>query len=216
MNRKEAIKGLTTIGIMATIPSLIKFVDHRKRNIHFIGLGGAGSKAMGQIYKQGAPAIYSYITDIEHFKSNSIINFIPYEPVERKTSHIEIYSNTEPGLKQEIVLPENVKELFNKNDTYILLAGLGGFTGTKVSESLIYWLRENKRDFHAILSLPFGFESKRRNYAQKVKEKYHKFPNVYFFDNEVLREQFGNKPIAETLASSDREFYKIVKRKSII
>jgi cell division GTPase FtsZ len=69
MNRKEAIKGLATIGIIATLPSLVKLTN-KKKNIHFIGLGGAGSKAMGHIYEHGTSAIYSYITDVEHYKSN--------------------------------------------------------------------------------------------------------------------------------------------------
>ncbi|MBP9197761.1 MAG: hypothetical protein KBF35_08845 [Saprospiraceae bacterium] len=215
MNRKEAIKGLVAIGIIATIPSLVKLTNKGK-SIHFIGLGGAGSKALGHIYKQGMPASYTYITDVEHFKSNSKIKFISYTHSEGKSSQIGKNPYTEAEMLEKLVLPFELNELFNENDTYILLAGLGGFTGTKVSESLIYWLRENKRDFHAILSLPFKFESRRRNYAQKMIEKYQKFPNVYFFDNEEIKEICGNKHIAETLVSSDNEFYKVVKEKAIV
>lgn len=213
MNRKEAIKGLATIGIIATLPSLVKLTN-KKKNIHFIGLGGAGSKAMGHIYEHGTSAIYSYITDVEHYKSNSKINFISYIPIDRNTSQIGINSYTEE-LKKNLVLPPHIMELFNENDTYILLAGLGGFTGTKTSETLIYWLKENKKDFYAIFSLPFNFESQRRIYAQQVIRKFQKLPNVYTFDNEIINEQYGNKPIAEALAYSDHEFHKIVKRKVI-
>lgn len=214
MNRKEAIKGLVAIGIIATIPSLVKLTNKGK-SIHFIGLGGAGSKAMGHIYKQGIPTSYTYITDVEHFKSNSKIKFISYTHSKGKSSQIGKNPYSEAEMLEKLVLPSELNELFNENDTYILLAGLGGSTGAKVP-IIDLLVRENKRDFHAILSLPFKFESRRRNYAQKMIEKYQKFPNVYFFDNEEIKEIGGNKHIAETLVSSDNEFYKIVKEKVIV
>lgn len=211
MNRKEAIKVLATIGIIATMPTLVN-VKKGRRRIHFVGLGGAGSKAMGKVYEQGSLAKYTYFTDVEHYKSIPNINFILYTPLNNYKSQISENSNPLIEFEEKIALPPDLKNIFNKNDSFILLAGLGGYTGTKTSEFLINWLIEKNIDFQAIFCLPFKFESKRRNIAQKFISKFQELPNLHFFDNEIIKEHFGNKPMAELLAFSDNEFCKIAMR----
>ena len=215
MNRKEAIKGIATLGMMATIPSLVKFTE-KKKNVHFVGLGSAGSRAMALIYQHGITAKYSYISDIDEHKIHSKISFIKFMSEAWNMNPIDIKKYQGDESDKDIVVPNNVKEIFNENDTYILLAGLGGNSGTRTSQSLIYWLNKKYRDYHAVFGKPFKLEAIRRSYVQKVINVLHKFPNVHYFDNATLSALHGKKTFREIFALSNNEYYEVVKSKGLV
>ena len=84
MNRREAIKGLTTWGAMAIFPNLfpcgnVAGKTGAKRPIHFVGLGGAGSNVLEHIHKKGIEARYTCITTPprNYLSAASILLIIP-------------------------------------------------------------------------------------------------------------------------------------------
>ena len=105
-------------------------------------------------------------------------------------------------------LSKEVKAVFKEHDRYILLAGLGGYTGTYMVDLLIPWLQGQRKEFAVLCSLPFDFEGeKRRAYAREVLEKYQALPNCKSFDFESVKKKYGNKTIKEAI----EEFYLLFK-----
>jgi cell division GTPase FtsZ len=65
-------------------------------------------------------------------------------------------------MEQPIQMPESVLNIFNSNGKFVLLSGLGGYTGTFMTEKLTLLLNQCKKSFLTISSLPFTFYGQRK------------------------------------------------------
>ena len=187
--------------VMNRIPSISKGElknEKEKPNLHFIGLGGGGTNILEYFHKKDLRAKYTSITNCRrpHFPSD--IQFLQFLPPTK---------NSEPGngniwmesdMSQPLKLPKILKNIFDADDQYILFAGLGGYTGTKVVDALIPWLQKKDKDFMVICNLPLAFEGASRNsIASNLVKKYRHLPNFKYFDLEAVMEVHGNNTIPE-------------------
>ncbi|HOK60413.1 MAG: hypothetical protein WBJ36_00375 [Tenuifilum sp.] len=94
-----------------------------------MGLGGGGSLTLEHYYNQGLQAKLTCIASKELPKFPSKIKSIHCN-VPKKYDSIDDWSN------YYIALPDEVKSVFDSNEHFIILVGLGGLTGTLLGKSI--------------------------------------------------------------------------------
>ncbi len=196
MNRRKALKGLTIISTLSILPVNLLAFKPKSESLHFIGLGTGGSHVLEYFYKQliGTNAKFTNISDTPS-KRYTEINFI------RFTEEDNCFQTVSSKLKQ----------LFSKEDKYILLAGLGASTGTCLTERLSVFLNKNNKKFMTICSVPFNFEGKKR--IIKAKELVNKlntntFFNYFYLEN--INNSYDNLTVKEAFKKADEKFYEIL------
>lgn len=172
---------------------------------HFIGLGGAGSNVLEYIHSKGLQAQYTCITSPERLHLAPDINFIRFDSPEDYYLNDNLHN-------EEIILSPEIKNVFQGKSRYILLAGLGGYTGTLLGKSLFNFLKENNKEFMMICSYPYSFEGpKRIKIANKTTRELKNSPNFKCFNLEMIREKYGNLPLTVAFEKADEHFYQIYK-----
>ena len=164
MNRRESIKSILALGISPLFLSsnnIIESENMKQKPIHFVALGGGGTNALKKIHSKGINAKYSYVSDV--YRSIDWANYVEYIPPKEENQDWDI---------RYFYIPREVKNIFLKDEKFIFLVGLGGYTGTMMTESLVNWLNVKQKDYLLITSLPYKFEGKKRNlHANLLKNK---------------------------------------------
>ena len=209
MNRRNALKSLTGLSALAFLPKQHLFALQQKKPIHFVGLGKAGSNVMMHIQGLEKEAQYSAITSPGHLKPSQHVKLMPYVPHQltsyRERLKMELYF---PEDLEPFQLPPETSKLFEADHHYVLLTGLGGYTGTHFCDNLIPFLQETNKAFTAICSVPFRFEGKKKmDMAMEVVNRFYAIPQFQYFQNEAMREKFGNRTMNEVFSRLDEEFY---------
>lgn len=204
MNRREAIKTLTALSVIAILPKIIFSANPTTSKIHFVGLGGGGCNALEHIYKKGVKAKYTCITSPTRPHLPLEIKFIRFDsPKEHfSTDDFEDYFS----------LSTEIENVFRNDSTYILMAGFGGYTGTNLTRELSKYLSKRNKKFMVICSMPFQFEGRGRNsFALRTKKELDYYPNFKCFDLEMIREIHGDMVLSKAFAKADEQFYTIFK-----
>lgn len=175
MNRRNTIKGLTSIGVLAVIPGKVLSCISANVPTHFIGLGGGGTNILTHFFKNGTEGEFTYITCTEREDLKlADVRFIRFKG------------------EGDGVVSDKVKGLFKGSKQYVLFAGIGGVTGTLLMDEILQMLPE--RAYRAFCTLPFGFEGPTRQMvSQSFYEKYEGNQSVNFFDMNALMK--ANKSI---------------------
>jgi cell division protein FtsZ len=173
--------------------------------IKVLGVGGGGSNAVNHMFKQG-------ITGVEFAICNTDVQALESSPVPIK---IEIGdkgglgagANPEVGKASAEDSIEKIKELLNDEHTQMLFitAGMGGGTGTGAAPVIAKLAREMNILTVGIVTLPFGFEGrKRKQQAENGINEIKKYVDALLvISNDKLREQFGNLVLGEAFAQAD-------------
>lgn len=157
--------------------------------IHFIGLGGAGCNALEYIHQQGIKAKYTGISYPERLCLPRTIQFIPFI----RESKWDMFDGS---------------KLFTNKCRYILLAGLGGDTGTYLVEALTHQLVTRHIQFLTICSFPFSLEgNQRRITAEKVKTRFESSLSFICFDLNFLIRTWGDQTLSSAFEMADQQFY---------
>lgn len=184
---------------------------------HIVGLGRGGTNAVKYIWNQWEKGRFTVINDPDNADIPDGINLIPFHsPKIRKFSgkHRDFYI---PDIDQALELPDELTGLFRENCRLVLLAGLGGYTGTKMAEALSLMLHKEQKDFLTICSMPFSFEGRNRlTIARESKERMKAIPNCYFFELDMLRNDYVNMALSEAFTAADRCFYKILQKSGLV
>ena len=209
MNRRRAIKTLTALAAVVCFP---KFEFLRKPgplNVHFIGLGGAGSNIIEHIHKKGITAKYTCITSPERPKLPADIEFITFGPAEHD------YHTYKVEMK-DLEITDDIQNLFNGDSMFVLFAGFGGTTGTNLAKQLSAMLHQNNKKFMVIYTMPFKFEGESRNaFTLKTKQAMDGISNVHSFNLEVIRQNYGNVTLNVAFQKADEHCYQLF-RKSVL
>lgn len=204
MKRRLLIKGLAAFGALAILPS-INVLGNRGTKLHFIGLGFAGRNVITHIYQKGIEAEYTFMCCTPHPEMTSDMNYIYYE----YPRHIR--QSNELG-KQPMPLTNEMKRILSPDRIYVVIVGLGAFSGTSLISDTLDFLESNNKRYLAICTLPFKNEGKSRNeYASEKMMDLQKY-NVRFFDNNKILEKYGEAPISKNFAHSDEEIYRIFEK----
>lgn len=228
MNRRQSIKAILATGSIIlyswyNLPAIL-FKKNAPINqqlpFHFIGLGGAGAQIAKHFHAQGISAKFSIVSTVRPKSLSSEIAFVQYgAPTiidrfsERYTPILirdEVRMNdqlTNKGDNAEPGIPDAIKKLLKKDEHFILLAGLGGHTGSSLMRALTLKLHEEDKMFHSFCSLPFRFEgTERRETAAKALSAIRQFKNVHFFELESLRRKHPDLVLSNAFERGNEEF----------
>lgn len=196
MKRRDAIRGLAGLGILPFIPvKLFSNIQH-KVPFHFIGLGGGGTHLLVHFLRNGVEGKFTAIDSLEgEDLIHEGVDFIPYNPDDPK------------GLTNQL------NGFFNKNERFVLLAGIGGVTGTTLMEIFLEQLLANQ--FKSICTLPFGFEGpKKQKVGNAFFENYKNRREIQFFDMDAFGKANGKIKMKEAFRKVDEEVLGIFKEES--
>ena len=210
MNRRESIFGLAAVGSSLAINSNVLLRNGKQNKItHFIGLGDAGCNALEFFHKKGTKANYTVILDQKRSDLSSEINFIEFDSP-RHYGWTRGYDL--PDTIQSIIVPNEINNIFEEGNNFILLAGLGGYTGTYLTIALTTLLHDGKKDYMTICTSPFEFEGKmRKAIAYKFNTNTNSVLNLKCYDLNMIREKYGNLKINEAFEKGNEEMYSIYK-----
>ncbi len=202
MKRRQFIKLSSLTIISLTIPELDFLLEKQKKKIHIIGIGGAGGNILEYIYSKNFDAKYTYIATPDRKSFLQGINKVMFYKQEN-------YQENKSWVYKRNILTESIKSIFKKDEYYILVAGLGAYTGSLLIRDLYYYLSEQKKPFTAFASYPFRYEGKmRKEHAKTIISEIADNLNFTIFNLEYIRQKYGNMPVHMALKKADEMFYK--------
>ena len=208
MKRRELIKGLSGLGAMALFPNILAMGNQQNNNLHFVGLGSGGTNAMVHIHGKGIKAQYSCITGsyVSHLKPEM-------EHIFFETS--QDYRVNGIHYKEQIELTPRMKAIFNKNDRFVILTGLGASLGTSLIGNVLDFLEAEQKSYLAICSLPsFNEGRSKRVYAIEKMNELEELKNVLSFDQQLIAEEIEkpSKPsILKIFEKGNQQYYNLFK-----
>ncbi|MFI5170930.1 MAG: cell division protein FtsZ [Chitinophagales bacterium] len=174
--------------------------------IKVIGVGGGGSNAVNHMFMQGIKDVNFVICNTDHqaLEMSPVPNKIQLGPTLTKGrgagSHPSVGQNATMESLQEI------KALLEKNTEMVFItAGMGGGTGTGGAPVIAKLAKEMGILTIGIVTVPFGFEGKRRKSQafEGLETLKHYVDAILIVSNDKLREMFGNLAWNEAFAKAD-------------
>jgi hypothetical protein len=142
-----------------------------RKNIHIVGLGGAGCTILQEIYKQFPNFKFTMITNPRRNNLPGYIYWIPFTNYFGK--HVKL---TQEGFQ----LPQEIIDRLSSDELTVLLFGAGGPSGTFLTDQLIQYLEKEKMEFLVAGSWPLDFEGNQRyDLANEFYEKYDGNKNIF-------------------------------------
>lgn len=181
-----------------------------QHNLHIIGIGGAGANTVAYFHKQGVKAKYTYINNIERVELSDKFNFLKFVPPTKEiiqTKNLEIVLS---DMTQALIIPQEILDLFTKKENYVLLSGLGGYTGTFMMQQLTEMLYYQKKSFLSICTSPFAFEGEEKNKsALQATQKLQLISNFHCINLENVLKNHGNLSVKESFEKINEMSFKI-------
>lgn len=147
------------------------------KTIHVIGLGGAGSYILSQFHQEKPAFKYTMVTDPIRTTIPESVKFIHY---------IHHFAGSNELEEEKNILPEDLIERIGINEHVFILAGLGGATGTLLTDQLIQFCINSNISFQVGCTWPLSFEgAKRLKLAEEFESKYKDFQNVTIAKDET-------------------------------
>lgn len=178
---------------------------------HFVGLGGGGSNVVEHIQRKGVKAHFTCITYPKR-QSNTSVEYIPFKHPGHDLPTYSLTPGTIADFDRATLLPmlDSLLDIFSNDRHFILLSGLGGYTGSRLTEILTQWLYANGKSFQTICCTPFSCEGKKRNaFAMVSLAKLAIFPNFHHLSLQSFEQQYGDLPLNQAFHRVNEEFYRI-------
>jgi len=174
--------------------------------IKVIGVGGGGSNAVNHMFMQGIKDVNFVIcnTDQQALEMSPVPNKIQLGPSLTKGRG----AGSHPSVGQQAAMEsmQEIKSLLEKNTEMVFItAGMGGGTGTGGAPVIAKLAKEMGILTIGIVTVPFGFEGKRRrSQAHEGLETLKHFVDaILIVSNDKLRDMFGNLAWNEAFAKAD-------------
>jgi len=174
--------------------------------IKVIGVGGGGSNAVNHMYKQG-------IRGVDFVVCNTDQQALDMSPVPKKialgsslTEGRGAGAQAEVGRNAAIENLDDIKEILGKDTKMVFItAGMGGGTGTGAAPVIAQAAREQGILTVGIVTIPFGFEGKKRKLQADLglEELKKHVDTVLIISNDKLREMYGNLKLSEAFGQAD-------------
>lgn len=191
---------------MTDISYSFEIPKHHKSIIKVIGVGGGGSNAVNHMFNQG-------IRDVDFVICNTDAQALMTSPIPNKlqigthlTQGLGAGANPEKGMNAALESKEDIRNLLSEDTKMIFItAGMGGGTGTGAAPVIARVARELGILTVGIVTVPFGFEGKKKmlqaeNGIKSLKEN---CDTVLVILNDKLREIYGNLSIRDAFAQAD-------------
>lgn len=184
----------------------------KNKELHLIGVGSTGSKLIASLMKKGVNAKYTYINDRILPDLEDRACFVAFIP-EGRTLIVDGCEIRISDMEAPFTMPEQLNELLNHGERYVLFAGLGGYTGTYATEGLANLLTKHNKPFTIISSLPFSFEGNTRaEHANKIKKKFENTKDFYCLPLEEIRSEVGDMPLEDAFKIADEELFRVFQK----
>ena len=174
--------------------------------IKVIGVGGGGSNAVNHMYKQG-------IRGVDFVVCNTDQQALDMSPVPKKialgsslTEGRGAGAQAEVGRNAAIENLDDIKEILGTDTKMVFItAGMGGGTGTGAAPVIAEAAREQGILTVGIVTIPFGFEGKKRKLQASLglEELKKHVDTVLIISNDKLREMYGNLKLSEAFGQAD-------------
>ncbi len=174
--------------------------------IKVIGVGGGGCNAVDHMYRQG-------IKGVDFIVCNTDQQALDKSPVPTKiilgatlTEGLGAGSNPEVGKNSAIETIEEIRAFLDKKTKMIFItAGMGGGTGTGAAPVIASVAKEMGILTVAIVTIPFGFEGKRRKSQADagIEELKKNVDTLLEIRNDKLREIYGNLKMTDAFGHAD-------------
>lgn len=130
--------------------------------IKVVGVGGAGSNAVGRMYEEGLPGVEFYVmnTDAQALGASRVPNKLQIGA--RITGGLGAGSNPEVGRQSALEDTDTILDILEGADIVFVTAGMGGGTGGGAAPVVARLARQLDALTIAIVTRPFGFEGGRR------------------------------------------------------
>jgi hypothetical protein len=209
INRRQAIKSMAAFGAMTVLSNKEIFGKDVSKPIHFIGLGGAGCNMLEYIQKQVIVARYTCITNPVRNNLSNEINVLKFDSPRN-------YTLIENWHKQDLKLPMSIKLLLHSNSQYVILSGLGGYTGTMLTKSIMKHLKKREKDVMTICCLPFKFEKSRNIIANEISSELSKQTKVNFIDLNIVSKGYGHISLKQFFNKVNEDAFNIFHSQLIV
>jgi hypothetical protein len=104
-----------------------------------------------------------------------------------------------------------MQQSLSDNCFYIILVGLGSWSGTSLIQSTLEFLKSNNQQFMAICQLPFEFDGELRKKIALVKQaEIENYKGVYFINHQNFQ---NTTSIKKLFGEADEEIYSFIKTK---
>jgi cell division protein FtsZ len=184
---------------------------------HIIGLGSGGTNAVKYLWSQLIKGRFTVVNNPDSADIPAGINLIPFHSpkiLKFTGKKGDIYF---PDMDHPLELPDEFTGLFREDCRFVIFAGLGGYTGTKMAEALSGMLQKEQRDFLTLCSMPFSFEGRSRlAHTREAMNRMKTIPNCHFFELDLLRNEHDDLMLSEAFPAGDRYFYKIINKLRIV
>jgi cell division protein FtsZ len=175
--------------------------------IKILGIGGAGVNALDRLALDGVPA-----TDLVAINTDaqSLIASVAGDKVQigrATTRGLGTGGDPELGYIAAEEAADELRSVLEGTSMVFLLAGLGGGTGSGAVPLIANYARENNAIVVAFVTLPFGFERKRRmdQATEALAALQQQADVVVCFENERMGEAtHPNAPIEEPFDAADQ------------
>ena len=174
--------------------------------IKVIGVGGGGCNAVDHMYRQG-------IKGVDFIVCNTDQQALDKSPVPTKiilgatlTEGLGAGSNPEVGKNSAIETIDEIRSFLDKKTKMIFItAGMGGGTGTGAAPVIASVAKEMGILTVAIVTIPFGFEGKRRKTQADdgIEELKKNVDTLLIICNDKLREIYGNLKMTDAFGHAD-------------
>ncbi|MCX6352008.1 MAG: cell division protein FtsZ [Bacteroidetes bacterium] len=174
--------------------------------IKVFGVGGGGSNAVNHMYQQG-------IKGVDFVICNTDAQALELSPVPNKlqignnlTDGRGAGSEPEVGRKAAQESTEDIQKILKDGTKMVFItAGMGGGTGTGAAPVIAKLARDLGILTVGIITVPFGFEGKRRKTSaieglENLKEH---VDTLIVVENEKLRQMYGNLTMSSAFSHAD-------------
>lgn len=180
-----------------------------------IGIGGAGSAIVSLMSEKGISGVNFSVcnTDFERLKSNRVDEKIFLGP--KLTEGLGSDSIPDVGRNSAIESLEEIEEKLNKDTKMlVVIAGMGGGTGTGAAPVISKLAKDLGILTIAVVSTPFSFEGKRRkkHAIEGIENLKSTVDSLIILDNDKLRDKESNLTLTHAFKNADNIIYEIVKR----
>ncbi len=187
---------------------LIKFNLPKEQSsiIKVIGVGGGGSNAVNHMYRKGINGVNFVVCNTDHqaLETSPVPNKISLG--QSLTEGRGAGAKPEVGLKSAMESIDDITDILASNTKMVFItAGMGGGTGTGAAPVIAQKAREMGILTVGIVTVPFGFEGKRRKEQAElgVEELKNHVDTLLVISNDKLREMYGDLTLSNAFDKAD-------------
>jgi len=183
-----------------------EFENTQNSIIKVIGVGGGGSNAVNQMYREG-------IRDVDFVVCNTDLQALKDSPVPIKvqlgktlTEGLGAGNKPEQGREAAIESLKEIEDILDSNTKMVFItSGMGGGTGTGAAPIIAKAAKERGILTVAIVTIPFKFEGNKRvqNAKDGIEEMRPYVDSLLIINNERLKVIYGVEGVSTAFKRAD-------------